>query len=58
VLCAEALIPARRTMAGQSRCAVELIGQIRKDRIVRPLGRLSAELLGELDRRIREHLGL
>lgn len=53
------LLPYTQTgLPKDSKAQVELIGHIRKDRIVRPLGRLSAELLGELDRRIREHLAL
>jgi mRNA-degrading endonuclease toxin of MazEF toxin-antitoxin module len=53
------LLPYTQTgLPRDSKAQVELIGQICKDRIMRPLGRLSAELLGELDRRIREHLAL
>jgi mRNA interferase MazF len=45
-------------LSKDSKAQVELIGHIRKERILWHLGRLSAELLGELDRRIREHLAV
>ncbi|MCX7784394.1 MAG: type II toxin-antitoxin system PemK/MazF family toxin [Meiothermus sp.] len=45
-------------LSKDSKAQVELIGHIRKDRILRREGRLTPELLMELDRRIREHLAL
>jgi mRNA interferase MazF len=41
------LLPYTQTgLPKDAKAQVELTGQIRKDRIVRPLGRLSAELMG------------